>query len=43
MALYRNAGVGILVQRDAESRDLAGFAKPETYDQSTNMLGLQKY
>jgi hypothetical protein len=38
-----NTGVGIWVQRDAESEDMAGFAVTGTYDQSTNMLGIQKY
>ncbi len=31
------------MQRDAESEDLADFAVAGTYDQSTNMLGSQKY
>jgi hypothetical protein len=41
--IYIKTGVGIWEQRDAESENLAGFAVTGTYDQSTNLLGIQKY
>jgi hypothetical protein len=38
-----NNGVGIWVQRDAESEDRADFAVTGTYDRSSIMLGSQQY
>ncbi len=43
MTWYVKKDVGIRVGRDVESEKTVGFAGPETYDKSANILGSQKY